>query len=322
MAAVLDPIAVIESGYEAAESRVDWWARVARRVAPLLDRGQGMFAYSMCLDELKPRNFINFGASREMIESPVRGAEDEERRADLRAIDPFGLHASSEVFGDLGTLAPGVRDAFALSVPDGEGAIHVLIVPSAERLRVGEEDGRIWKRLALHLGAGLRLQRQSRTLDAPEVEAVLSPDGTLHHASSEHTDEESRAQLREATRQIDRIRTRRGRDDAHGALELWQGLLLGRWSLVDHFDTDGRRFLVARRNDPDVPAPSQLTRRQAQVAFYAALGFANKQIGYVLGLAETTVATHLALALQKLGLTTREELIQVVASAMRAVRPS
>jgi DNA-binding CsgD family transcriptional regulator len=318
----LDPIAVIESGYHKAASRDQWWARVAQSVAPLLDRGHGMFAYSMRLDELHPRDVVNLGASADLLQSPVRGAEQPRQRAALAAIDPTGLYASSTVFDEPDFIKPGIEDAYALSVPDGEGSIHVLIAPAPERLKVSDADAHIWKRLALHLGAGIRLQRQAGTLDDREVEAVLSPDGTLVHAHPEHTDPTSREQLREATRQLDRIRARGGRDDVYGSLETWQGLLLGRWSLVDHFDSDGRRFLVARRNDPDAPAPRQLTRRQGQVVFYASLGFANKHIGYVLGLAETTVATHLSLAIDKLGLRTREELIQVVAQAMRPDSPA
>ncbi len=86
-------------------------------------------------------------------------------------------------------------------------------------------------------------------------------------------------------------------------------LLRGRWSLVDHIDSDGVHFLLAIRNDPEANAPSSLSRREAQVASYAAMGHMNKEIAYVLGLAVSTVATHLSNALDKLGLGSRTELI-------------
>ena len=298
-----------------------WWARIAESVTPQLGRDHGMFAYTLRLDQLRPTGIVNLGAAPEMIDATLEGAERADRRAALGAVDPVGLFSSSDVFGELeGEMAHGIRDSFALSIPDGEGAIHVLIAPSPRRERVGEDAKLIWKRLALHLGAGVRLQRQAGTLEDPEVEAVLSPDGVLIHAESVHTDATSREQLRDATRRLDRLRGRRGSPCAAEALELWQGLLLGRWSLVDHFDTDGRHFLLARKNDPDAPAPRQLTRRQRQVVFYASLGFAHKHTGYALGLAETTVTTHLNLALEKLGLQNREELIQVVAQFIGATR--
>ena len=50
------------------------------------------------------------------------------------------------------------------------------------------------------------------------------------------------------------------RDDARAAL------LEGRWSLVDRFDSDGRRFIVAYRNPPGVLNPRRLTAREREVA--------------------------------------------------------
>lgn len=312
-----DPIATIERACHKAADMQSWWAGVAETVAPELDRGLGMYAYTLPLDTLRPHDLINLGAPQLFLDMVMKGAERPERRDAVRAVDPAGLYASTDVFGDFCPPA-GIADAWALSAPDGEGALHVLVVLSPRRERTPVDEALLWRRLALHIGAGVRLQRQGGTLDDPEVEAVLSPGGKLIHANSEHTDAKSRERLREMTRHIDRLRGRRSAADAHAALELWQGLLLGRWSMVEHFDTDGRRFLVARRNDPDAPAPRQLTRRQRQVAFYASLGLAHKQVGYALGLEETTVASHLHQALQKLGIATREDLIGAVAQIMRA----
>ena len=95
------------------------------------------------------------------------------------------------------------------------------------------------------------------------------------------------------------------------ALELWRGLLAGRWTLVDHFDSDGRRFVLARKNDPSVPEPRALSPRQRQVVFYASLGWSNKEISYALGLSENTVSAHLAQSLSKLGIATRAELVRM-----------
>jgi DNA-binding CsgD family transcriptional regulator len=84
-------------------------------------------------------------------------------------------------------------------------------------------------------------------------------------------------------------------------MALWQAMVEGRWSLVDHFDSDGRRFVVAHRNDAAVPDMRGLTWRERQVAAYAALGHANKLIAYELGLSVGTVGQHLATARAKLG---------------------
>jgi hypothetical protein len=80
------------------------------------------------------------------------------------------------------------------------------------------------------------------------------------------------------------------------AVEIWRGLVAGLWSLVDHIDTDGRRYLVAHRNDPTTPDPRALTERERQVVAYADLGQSNKLIAYQLGLSVSTVGVLLARA--------------------------
>jgi DNA-binding CsgD family transcriptional regulator len=71
---------------------------------------------------------------------------------------------------------------------------------------------------------------------------------------------------------------------------------------VDHFDSDGRRFVIAHRNDPTPPDTRGLTLRERQSLAYAAIGHSNKQIAYELGLAASTVSGHLAQARAKLHL--------------------
>jgi len=53
-----------------------------------------------------------------------------------------------------------------------------------------------------------------------------------------------------------------------------------------------------------------LTLRERQIAGYAAMGHSNKLIAYELGVSESTVATHLSTAAQKMGVRTRVELIR------------
>ena len=92
-------------------------------------------------------------------------------------------------------------------------------------------------------------------------------------------------------------------------LSLWRGLVSGRWSLVDHFDSDGKRFILARENPPSLPGATGLTDRQRQILFYVGAGWSNKEVGYALGVAESTVAVHLRNALRALGVRSRAEWI-------------
>jgi DNA-binding NarL/FixJ family response regulator len=95
---------------------------------------------------------------------------------------------------------------------------------------------------------------------------------------------------------------------AADALSVWEALVAGRWSLVDHFDHGGRRYLVARRDDRQ-RRRLRLAPREWQVVAYAATGHANKVIAYELALSTSTVATCLGRAARKMGAKSRVELI-------------
>ena len=142
---------------------------------------------------------------------------------------------------------------------------------------------------------------------------MLTPSGRVLHASGDARSDVARARLRSAVLDVDRARGREGRSNPDAALELWRGLFSGRWSLVDHFDSDGRRFLLARRNEPGAPGPKALPLRQRQVLFYVGAGWSNKEIGYALGISEATVAVHLRLALAALNVASRADWIRISA---------
>jgi DNA-binding CsgD family transcriptional regulator len=113
---------------------------------------------------------------------------------------------------------------------------------------------------------------------------------------------------------IDRARsTARGNEDE--ALNLWQGLVAGRWSLIEQFDSDGRRFIVARRNDPHVTDPRALGLRERQVLSYVAMGHPAKLIAYSLGVSPSSVSTTRRTAMRKLGLKTTADIVRLFASA-------
>jgi DNA-binding NarL/FixJ family response regulator len=123
------------------------------------------------------------------------------------------------------------------------------------------------------------------------ADAVLSPSGSVTHAEVVAQSVSARESLRHAAEAIDRARSK-ARSNEDEALDLWQGLVAGRWSLFDRFDTDGRRFLIARKNDPDVKDPRALTMRQRQVLSYAAMGHPLKLIAYSLGISPSSVSTN------------------------------
>jgi DNA-binding CsgD family transcriptional regulator len=322
----LDPIAILEAGYDHLDDYERWCAEVARSCAPRFEQASECLFYDVPGPHATAQNFVSVRpADGSRLQDALRqeilaGSSNPERNDEIFAIEPIGIFSTFEVVGDDSYIANWPsdlprNDSCALSMMDGEGMVRVMLHTSSSPHFVVEDDERpLWRCIATHLGAALRLQRQPAALDDDAVEAVLTPSGELVHASEPCQAEEVRERLRHQVKEIDRIRTRRGRQDAAQALEIWQGLLMGRWSTVDHFDSDGRRFVVARRNDPHAPSARGLTRREGQVVFYTVLGMTNLTIAYALGIAESTVSTHLARGMKKLAIATREELIALAAS--------
>ena len=192
----------------------------------------------------------------------------------------------------------------------------VVAVPLPEITRLRPREVRAYSQLAAHLATGHRLRADLSQQPVPRApEAILRLDGTLEHAT--HTTKPARAQeaLRRLAFGIDRARSDLRRDDPERALEIWTAMVSGRWTLVDQFHGVGKRFLIARRNDPRIAEPASLTLRERQIASYAALGHSNKLIAYELGIAASTVATHLTSAQTKLGVKNRVELIRVLMGA-------
>jgi len=202
-------------------------------------------------------------------------------------------------------MPPGVHDSLVLNARSGSDGVcfaaflpRPQTCPSSFRAR--------WTRVAIHVAQAARLRRR---LAASPAEAILSPNGHLDHAETSTPAPRLRQYLAHAVRLRERARGPLRHREPDQALELWRGLVQGRWSLVDQVDSDGRRFILARRNEPEVPGlRKSLTQREQQVIARAALGESNKLIGYQLGLSASTVAFHLSSASRKLGVKTRDAL--------------
>lgn len=336
-------IGVVEAAYHLEGSEEDWLRGVMDAMPGTFDRGFGTTAYTY---QLQRGGRAQVGAvvasgppwlaevtlatnSAKSYAQADRRTLYEAQRRTLAGAPSFGT--ASEIFGPSSELyaAAFERDAFAKRYgyrdfigiiarePSGFGVTVGGLLPAPEgSLR---RDRARYGRIAAHLAAALRLRRALSTGLGAE-EAVLSPDGGCLDASAAAQSPAVRERLRKAAQAIDRARSKVRSDDDE-ALALWEGLCAGQWSLVDRFEADGRRFLIAHRNAPEVAEPLALTARERQVLSYAALGYSNKLIAYSLGLATSTVALHLTTAMQKLGFASRIALVEA-ASHLLARRRS
>jgi DNA-binding NarL/FixJ family response regulator len=193
------------------------------------------------------------------------------------------------------------RDAAGWCVNDSVDHGFMLVAPARELLRFPEQPLPAVRRLGSHIATGLRLSRvlASAAFDDPSVEAILELDGRPQHGVG-------MARMRGVLERLRECVLARARSGEEVSIEpAWSAVLGGRWSLVDRFDSDGRRYVIAYRNPPGVLDPRRLTPREEGVTALAAIGRSNKEIASELGVKPSTVATLLGAALGKLGLASR-----------------
>lgn len=213
-----------------------------------------------------------------------------------------GMRPYLPAFAQIG----GAVDTFAVNARDASGRGLWLGAPMRSTARVPDDAKRLFARFAGHLTAAVRLRR-TFGLDSPRPTAVMSTNGALVHAESDEA-VGLRDELRRAALAFDLARTREARNDVNLATRRWRPLVQASWSLLDDFDTDGRRFIIAVDNAPPTRTPrGPLSERERQVLTQAQLGHSNKVIAYDLGLSNATVRVLLHRAARKLGATTRAE---------------
>jgi DNA-binding CsgD family transcriptional regulator len=317
----------VEAVYALGGSDDVWLKGVAEAAQPLLDEGFGLATY---IHRFSPEKGLELcGLAGAGVPDEILGFLRDWLVHDGVALRKLHWEAGAVTTmaeGSGGTLnsedslfaewfAPaGMRDIFGLRGLNDDSCVTIATPRGYVIERLDPRLRATWSCVAAHLAAGFRL-RQALTGASPldelgDDDAVLSADGSLKHASGRSRPRTARDKLREAASRIDRARGPARMDDEE-ALALWRGLVDGRWSMVDCFDTDGRRFVVARRNREQVTDPRGLSERESQVATAAALGSSNKMIAYRLGLSKSTVATHLRNAIRKLGLSSRLELVRL-----------
>ncbi len=318
-------VAVVRAAYRLGGSETEWLTALTTAVRPMIDTlGMGCIGYQLATRPLRVASTVEVGCEGIVEQFSRFDPSDPLARSTVRMmLEPSTALMTSDLWADR-THSAAYRQMALLNVPgvdilllrirhiDGNG-VTVIASPNQEGMRPASQQQARLAMLSSHIAAGLRLRR--RWADRETNPLSLGEEGVLF--DDEQRVQETRGvemdaalRLTAAVRQVGRARDGQLSDEE--ALTVWRGLVAGRYSVVHTADTDGKRFIVVRANPARVRDPRGLSERQARIAATAALGYANKQIAYELGLSDATVATHLRRALDKLGLANRTELARII----------
>lgn len=327
-------IDLIEAAYDLDKDDSAWLSDLMDAAAPIMDQGHGMFGFE----------FIQPPGGGGGADAVINGMQLRELPADfpqrlvkashvltpefVRAVTPPGYAGTwSEIAKDhpeeLRRLldALGYEDLFGITAIDPDGVGIDISAPLGAPLHLNAKARARWKMLGAHMASAHRLRRALiaealKSDDQPEelpyrAEAVIDAKGFRIVESAGRAKSRSAGDvLRRAARRVDEARGSLRADDPAKALETWKALVCGRWSLVDWFDTDGRRFILAKPNPPKVFDPRGLSEQECQVVTYVLLGDTNKLIAYRLGLSQGRVSVLLKSAMHKLGAKSKAQLVQ------------
>jgi DNA-binding CsgD family transcriptional regulator len=323
----MDVLRVVEAAYDLEPTDEQWLKNVAEAVRPHLDDDFGIAAFEFVrvgdepptmlqsqhlwmpesLAAVYPRMFANMPP--ELRVRPFRLGP---------CVSGSEMMNMKEEFADLPQMKNGLQkfgmfDSLWITATDPMGRGCGFHAGRKAIAWATATEKKKWGRVAAHLSTAIRLRYRLREATESEpLAAVFDPNGKLHDATGEAREAAARDTLRDAVLRIEKARGSQRLEAPERALDAWQALVDGKWSLVDQVELDGRRYIVARKNEPRAPGPTALSDRERQVLGYARLGHHNKLIAYELGLADSTVRVLMSRAMAKLGVHSRDELLKAI----------
>jgi DNA-binding CsgD family transcriptional regulator len=298
--ATRDGASVIEAAYDLSGADESWLEGVVRALEPFLGRGLGVFGmfHSLAADgvslEVHTPVFVNCPEAISDREHGARtpGLSDGVLPLHCGCACKSLSQAVSAASGysvrpeTLGMLSKaGAADLLLARVDGLEPCAISFAAPVPFITRFPPRTASLMARLGRHIAAGYRLRR------------ALAP---------------ARSFLFAAATQLGTAHTGFHKQDAERALTLWRTLIDGRYSLIDAIDYQGRRYLLARRNEPGALGAGGLAPEERVVLALFAMGHCGKIVAYELGIAASTVSTRLQRGLHKLGLRSVVELMRVL----------
>ncbi len=296
----------------------DWLEQLVSLMAPLLDKGRGIVGFRWRRqpdDSVHGSRFVMAGerdGDPEMLRELL--ATLDPTRTSMAYYAPYSFQSLSSiaqhhpVFHDI-TQDPDMQrvahgrdlvDFEMLRVDQAHNMGWMFSVLHSEVTQIPTARRELWARIAAHIAAGARLRLKLSGVDLNEAAAIFD----VHAESWEVQDRDlaNTSRIDHLRHHIEARNTARAlaADSPLEAMNLWEGLVDGQWSLLDVVDTDGRTFTVLHKNPIEVGSRVALSERERQVAWLTGRGHHVKLVAYELGVSASTVRTQLRSALRKL----------------------
>jgi DNA-binding NarL/FixJ family response regulator len=307
---------LVRSLYEPALAWSDWGERVVGRASSLIDHAMlGVQVLALRSDGgLKAVELFSVDKHSSSIAKayePVLRRFDPEsvrsycfpRRSIQLLSDALG-GASAFVRAETIRVLPeiGAIDGVAVVAHPEPGRVVSIFVMTRGACRLSPSERGVLTRLGLHLESSVRLHRRPETLVA-----VVGPGGRLEHLRDGKF---SGQRYRDAAQLL---RSGQGRN-VRGvkALDLYRGLVDGGLSAVER-RIGSRVFVYFLENPPHRQPLHALSQGEQDVLSLVCHGHSAKAAAYALGIADATVSVRLKRAANKIGLSSRIELVRVAA---------
>jgi DNA-binding CsgD family transcriptional regulator len=312
-----DIIAALDAAFDIDTSDDAWLARVAETLAPLVNDGLGTASYVVRRSSPARPHILRADDAWhiDLLHRVHAHATSDEMARTYDA--STGVDSLSGLFGPRffssssitrWILGSGLADSAAIQIGLGDRRLivcnalrEVAVLPQAMK--------RFGLTLSSRIEEAYRLREHLKESAARPV-AVLTPDAKVVHAEGPVRSRTAREALQHAVIEGEKARASLRSTDPARAVELFEGLVTGRLTIVERFESDGRRYLVGYENPKAVAAIRALTPREREILERVARGEPVKQIAFDLDLTPAAVGAYLHTARRKTGLRSRAELVR------------
>lgn len=332
-----DPGAILDHVYDLELPSRAWISAITEQLNPMMTGGNGTLGSILKMNEqlqvpvLSPHEadaeVPAFHQFLKMTEQLFPSSHDSQHLGQLFAASGMGTLSvdrqgagARKVFLDE-FRRHGIIDAAGLIVPHLSSRTFIFFTArQKETTEVPTRAKRRWVDLQNHIAAVYGLREKLENEQFQETDAVwFDTSGDCVERGPTY-DPEIRERLRQAVLKRERSRSGHTASRRIDLADYWDAVLSGQWVILDRFDTDGRRYVIALPVSEMGDKIRGLSQREREVLDLMADGHANKSIAYELGISTTAISSHLNNIYRKLGIDGRTDIVRL-AQRVRSTDP-